>query len=104
MRRAQRGVVFVDERLKDAFDVCAYCGRVSRSIIWSRSFSSHKKAQEAQHETAFEEWFHRHFSNFSLHQFCAFMCLFVATFNNKYASGVSADVNGIAARSGPGIL
>lgn len=29
------------------------------------------------------------------------MCLLWPTFNNKYASGVSADVNGIAAHTGP---
>jgi hypothetical protein len=33
-----------------------------------------------------------------------FMCFFVAGFNNKYASGVWSDVNGIAGRSGPAIL
>jgi hypothetical protein len=32
------------------------------------------------------------------------MCLFVATFNNKYASGGYADVNGIAGRGEPAIL
>src|ERR1044072_6976156 len=32
------------------------------------------------------------------------MCLFVACFKEKYASGVFVDVNGIAARTDPGIL
>src|SRR5262249_36235814 len=36
--------------------------------------------------------------------FLCFMCLFVACFKNKYASGVSVDVNGIAAGTGPAIL
>src|SRR5678809_48295 len=32
------------------------------------------------------------------------MCLFVACFKNKYASGISVDVNGIAAATDPAIL
>src|SRR5215475_717850 len=36
--------------------------------------------------------------------FLWFMCLFVACFKVKYVSGVSVDVNGIAAGAGPAIL
>jgi hypothetical protein len=40
--------VAVDKRLKDTFDVCADCRRVSGAIIYRRF--SHKKAQKAQNQ------------------------------------------------------
>src|SRR5689334_2264328 len=97
VRRKDLIFISIDERLEDTLNVSANRRRISGSLS-HRSFS-HKKAQEAQKKdwTSFEH-------GFLLQLILCFMCLFVACFKNKYASGISVDVNGIAAVTGPAIL
>src|SRR6185369_11599934 len=87
--------------------ILSMCARIAAASAARSSVDALATKRHKKHKIKAEQFLMKNFSVILepfLRSFLCFICVFVVTFNNKYASGVSRDVNGIAARNGPAIL